>query len=133
LKKILWIFQLSAIILLTACLSSPEKKYSEGISNNIITVFSKIDLYLIPDDEEENTFEKTLIEQINKRAIFLLAAHGEKQLTSTKDIAEYALLLNNTKFKPKILYKNDVDGYLYIWAEYDIIRFMEILNNASKR
>jgi len=133
LKKILWIIQLSAIILLAACLSSPEKKYSEGISYNIITVFSKIDLYMIPDDEEENTFEKTLVEQINKRAIFLLAAHGEKQLKNTKDITEYALLLNNTKFKPKILYKNEVDGYLYIWAEYEILPFMEILNNASKR
>lgn len=131
-KKILCFFQFSSIILLAACLSSPEKNYSEGISNKTLTVFSKIDLYLIPE-EEDNIFEKTLIEQINKRAIFLLAAHGEKHLKNTKDIAEYALLLNNTKFKPKILHRNDIDGYLYIWTEYDILPFMEILNNASKR
>ncbi len=131
-KTILCIFQFSAIILLIACLSSPEKKYSEGISNNTLTVYLKIDLYLIQEDEEDSAFEKKLLEQIHRRAIFLLAAHGEKKLKSSKDIAEYALLLNNNKCKPKILSKKDKEGYLFLWAEYEISPFMEILNNASK-
>lgn len=130
-KKLFCILQF-IVIILTACLSSPEKKYSEGIFDTTLVVLSKIDLYLIPEDEGDSDFEIKLIEQINKRAIFLLAAHGEKSLKKTKDIAEYALLLNDSKFKPEILYKNYKDGYLYVWAKYDIISFLEILNNADK-
>lgn len=132
-KKLIFTFQSLAISLSIACLSSPEKKYSEGISNTTLTVFSKIDLYLITEDEEDSTYEKKLLEQINKRAIFLMAAHGEKQLKNSRDIAEYGLLLNENIFKPDMLYKNEIDGYLYVWAEYNILPFIEILNNASKR
>ncbi len=132
-KKLIFSFHILATSLSIACISSPEKKYSEGISNSTLTVFSKIDLYLITEDEEENTYEKKLLEQINKRAIFLMAAHGEKQLKNSRDIAEYGLLLNENNFKPGILYKNEKDGYLYIWTEYNILPFLELLNNAKKR
>jgi len=133
LKKLVFTFHILAISLSIACLSSPEKKYSEGISNTTLTVFSKIDLYLITEDEEDSTYEKKLLEQINKRAIFLMAAHGEKQLKNSRDIAEYGLLLNESNFRPNILYNNEIDGYLYVWAEYNILPFVEILNNDSKR
>ena len=132
-KKLLFTFLFLAVSLLLACISSPEKKYSEGITNTTLTVFSKIDLYLITEDEEDSIYEKKLLEQINKRAIFLMAAYGEKQLINSRDIAEYGLLLNENIFKPDMLYKNEIDGYLYVWAEYNILPFMEILNNASKR
>ncbi|MBP8083231.1 MAG: hypothetical protein KAZ87_08535 [Spirochaetes bacterium] len=131
-KKLLFTFLFLAVSLLLACISSPEKKYSEGITNTTLTVFSKIDLYLITEDEEDSIYEKKLLEQINKRAIFLMAAYGEKQLINSRDIAEYGLLLNESNFKPDILYKNEIDGYLYVWAEYNILPFVEILNNASK-
>ena len=131
-KKLICTFLLLALSLLITCISSPEKKYSEGISNTTLTVFSKIDLYLISEDEEDSAYEKKLLEQINKRAIFLMAAHGEKQLNNSRDISEYALLLNESNFKPDILYKNEIYGYLYVWAEYNILPFVEILNNASK-
>ena len=132
-KKLIVTFHILAISLSIACISSPDKKYSEGISNSTLIVFLKIDLYLITEEEEDSTYEKKLIEQINKRAIFLMAAHGEKQLKNSRDIAEYALLLNDSNFKPEILYKDEKEGYLYIWAEYNILSLAELLNNASKR
>jgi len=79
LKKLLFTFLFLAVSLLLACISSPEKKYSEGITNTTLTVFSKIDLYLITEDEEDSIYEKKLLEQINKRAIFLMAAYGGRK------------------------------------------------------
>ncbi len=87
---------------------------------------------MISGDEGDDDFENKLLEIINRRAIFLLAAYGEKNITRSKEIADYATLLNEKQLTPKILYKNYSDDYLYVWVEYDILPFVELLNNANK-
>lgn len=127
------LFCFSILYLFSACASSHNIKYFEGISGNNLTVFSKIDLYLIPEDEGDDSFEIRIIEILKKRAIFLLAAHGEKKLTSSKDLSKYAVLLNENQINPEILYKEYKEDFLYVWARYDITPFMEILNDSDKR
>ena len=120
-------FLLTIFLLTFLSCTTANQKYTEGITNNVLTFYTSIESFEIKYGATDNEFNEFVESRVRQRAVFILAALGDKMVFDNKKKLEFGrrLLKNNFEIQTLSFYE-DINK-VKVWASIDILFLRDLI------